>query len=646
MDMPRGTVTIDEISALGGVIRTAYLADGTMTLQEILTPVARPGDTASSHMEILVKKISTKDLAFLFTDRMLEPEAPVSLTGIDCELGDLHYGAPGTAHLSAGAVLNGGGTLRAEGTLSLDPRRVDIDIDIAGSPLGALAPYVARHSRAEILGGTFGLRGKFSYAAKGEDSDIRFSGGLSCDRGRIGDPVLREDLARWDRLEMRRVEYRTFPPSLQVAEIVATRPYARVIIAADRTLNLQNLRKADSSSATGPADTTNASLTTIGAIRIKDGSINFADLSLSPNFATGIQKLEGSITRLSSKQLDRADVDLAGSVDSYAPVSIKGEINPLSDVAYTDILMTFNGIELTTFTPYFSKFAGYKIERGKMTMNLRYKLNARHLDAENKIVLNQLTLGEKVESPDATSLPVKLAIALLKDSKGLIDLDIPVSGSLDDPEFSIFPIVLKVLMNLLWKIVTAPFALLGSLFGGGGDDLQFVTFPPGADSLAQDQYAKLQTVAKGLTERPALELELRGVSSPIEDRKTLAEAMVLSKVRTDGRGPLTPREEKRLLEVYRTAFKEDPEKLLGEGKEEGSTRDSVILFRAHARLVDSAQVSDNDLRALAQRRAGTIREYLAGPAKIDPARIFLDEVDTGGKSEEGLIRVKMTLTAR
>jgi hypothetical protein len=201
-------------------------------------------------------------------------------------------------------------------------------------------------------------------------------------------------------------------------------------------------------------------------------------------------------------------------------------------------------------------------------------------------------------------------------------------------------------MNLLWKIVTAPFALLGSLFGGGGDDLQFVTFPPGADSLAQDQYAKLQTVAKGLTERPALELELRGVSSPIEDRKTLAEAMVLSKVRTDGRGPLTPREEKRLLEVYRTAFKEDPEKLLGEGKEEGSTRDSVILFRAHARLVDSAQVSDNDLRALAQRRAGTIREYLAGPAKIDPARIFLDEVDTGGKSEEGLIRVKMTLTAR
>ena len=645
LDEPRNAVTIDEVSLHGGSLRTGYLADGTITLQQVLTPIARPGDSSSGRTEILIRKLTTKDFSFFFTDETLEPEAPVSVTGIDLELSDLRYGAPGTGRLSASAVLNGAGSLRANGTLSLQPRRFDIDLEIKGSPLGALEPYVERYSRAEILGGTYGLRGKFSYAAGAAKSDIRFRGGLTSDRGRIGDPVLHEDLLRWDRLEMRSVDYRTLPPSLQIAEIAATRPYARVIIGRDRTLNLQHLRAADSTAAGGTPDTTGATLTTIGGLSIRDGSMIFADLSLSPSFSTGIQQLQGSITGLSSKQLARADVDLAGRVDGYAPVTIKGQINPISNVAYTDILMAFEGIELTTFTPYFSKFAGYKIERGKLTLNLRYKLNASHLDAENKIILNQLTLGDKVESPDATSLPVKLAVALLKDSKGVIDLDIPISGSLDDPEFSIFPIILKVLMNLLWKMVTAPFALLGALFGGQGEDLQYVVFPPGVDSLGQDQYAKLQTVARGLTERPALQLELRGASSPVEDRRALAEAAVLSKIRTAAAGPLTRSEQKQILEIYRVRFKEDPEKLAGEEPRGENSRDSVVLFRAHERLVDSVQVSDNDLRALAQRRASGIREYLSGRGMIDPGRIFLEEVDTAAKAVEGLIRATMTLTA-
>ncbi len=660
LDMPRNAAVIEEIRAVGGSLRTAYLADGTLTLQQVLTPVARPGDTSGGSMQVTIRKLTTKGVSFFLTDRTARPDAVVALTGIDLDMAGLVYGAPGTAKLSAGAVLNGGGTIRAEGDLSLQPRRFTLDLSIAGSPLAALQPYVARHSLAEILGGTYGLRGKFFYAALARGSDMRFRGNLSSEGGRIGDPVLKEDLIRWGRLDIRDVDYRTVPPTMGIREIVATRPYARVIVAADRTLNLQHLRAVDSTTSRTRPDSTKrplapgrarpdsagASLTTIGAIRFVDGSMNFADLSLSPNFSTGIQKLQGSITELSSKQLARADVDLAGSVDGYAPVTIKGQVNPLSDVAYTDILMAFNGIELSTFSPYFSKFAGYKIERGKLTMNLRYRLNASHLDAENKIVLNQLTLGEKVESPDATSLPVKLAVALLKDSKGVIDLDIPVSGSLDDPEFSIFPIVLKVLMNLLWKMVTAPFALLGSLFGGGGDDLQFVAYLPGVDTLAHDQYAKLQTVAKGLTSRPALQIELRGAASPLEDRRALAEAAVLAKIRPAGSGPLTRAEEKRVLEVYRETFKDDPEKLLGADVRETAGRDSLLVVRARGRLVDSVQVPESDLRSLAQRRAAGIRAYLSGIGLIDPGRIFLQDVDVDAKAVDGEIRATMTLTAQ
>ncbi|HXX62154.1 MAG TPA: DUF748 domain-containing protein [Bacteroidota bacterium] len=645
LEYPRKALTIDTISADGGNIRTAYLADGTLTLQQILTPREDPRDTSQSRARVLIRKVLAREVTFQVFDRTDDPEAPTILSGIQLDLVNFQYGAPGTAQLMASAVLNGGGTLSAKGTLSMEPRRAELDLAIAGTPLTALEPWAERYSRAEILGGTYGLSGKLTYAAKGKSSDIRFHGSFHSEHGRIADPELQQDLLRWDRLDARNVDYRTLPASLHIDEIVASRPYVRVIVGPDRTLNLQHIRIGDTTSL-AVRDTLQETLTTIGRVNLKEGSMNFADFSLSPNFDIGIQQLQGTITGLSSKQLERADVNLTGRVDNYAPVTIQGEINPLSDMAFTDITMRFEGIDLSTFTPYFSKFAGYKIERGKLTLDLHYKLNKRHLDAENKVVLNQLTLGDKVDSPDATSLPVKLAIALLKDSKGIIDLDIPISGSLDDPEFSIFPIILKVLMNLLWKMVTAPFALLGALFGGGGDDLQYVLFEPGVDSLTSDQHGKLEALAKGLIERPALQLQLRGASSPTEDRTVLAQHAVDSRIGPGVTHPIGRSEEKRIFEVYRQTFKAEPEKLLLSDGGDGQPRDSLLTQLAYQRLLDSVRISDNDLRALADRRAAAVMRYLSQHSGIDPARIFLEEVDTAAKTEDSRIRMTLNLTAQ
>ena len=193
--------------------------------------------------------------------------------------------------------------------------------------------------------------------------------------------------------------------------------------------------------------------------------MNFSDLTITPNFATGIQELNGNISELSSEKLSHAKVELKGKVDKYAPVTIKGEINPLSEEVYTDIEFNIQGIGLSNFTPYSSKYVGYVIDKGKLTLVLSYKLNENLLEGKNHIVMDQFTLGEKVESPDATDLPVKLAIALLNDSKGVIDLNIPVSGNLDDPEFSLGQIIIKAFFNLLVKAATSPFSLIGSPVG-------------------------------------------------------------------------------------------------------------------------------------------------------------------------------------
>lgn len=261
----------------------------------------------------------------------------------------------------------------------------------------------------------------------------------------------------------------------------------------------------------------------IDAINIQDGSANYADLWIQPHFAVGIQNLNGSILGLSSSPRSRAKVELKGKVDRYAPVHIWGETNPLAATTYSDIKMNFKGVELTSATPYSGRFAGYKIEKGKLSVDIDYKIENRKLTAAHKFVIDQLELGDRVESPDAIHLPLKIAVALLKDRNGVIDVDLPVTGSLDDPQFKIGPLIWKAVLNLLTKIATAPFALLGHLFGGG-EQMNYIDFHPGSAALDASEHDKLVALVKALEEKEKLELDVPVTFVPDLDRPGLAAA--------------------------------------------------------------------------------------------------------------------------
>jgi hypothetical protein len=261
----------------------------------------------------------------------------------------------------------------------------------------------------------------------------------------------------------------------------------------------------------------------IDAINIQDGSANYADLWIQPHFAVGIQTLNGSILGLSSNPRSRAKVELKGKVDRYAPVHIWGETNPLAATTYSDIKMSFKGVELTSATPYSGHFAGYKIEKGKLSVDIDYKIQNRQLTAAHKFVIDQLELGERVESPDAVKLPIKIAVALLKDRNGVIDVDLPVTGSLDDPQFKIGPLIWKAVVNLLVKVATAPFAMLGRLFGGG-EQMNYIDFAPGSAVLESSEHDKLGALVKALKEKEKLELDVPLTFSPDLDRPALAAA--------------------------------------------------------------------------------------------------------------------------
>lgn len=645
----------------------------------------------SGNWQINIGQIEIADYAFQLKDSSTQPAAHIDLSPIHIKLEDVQIGAPGTATIKLQAGLNQTGTITVTGTVAPDPLDAKLDLQLSKVALQPFQPYFKRYTKLDVVNGAMSLNGHMNFCQRSGTQDVDFSGDIAIESARATDPVLEEDFIRWEQLDIKQIKYINSPALLTINEIIARGLYTRIIIGPDHTANVQHIlaEKGNSSTKASNQQTIGNRLPIrIDQVSLIDSSMNFSDLSLTPGFSTGVQNLKGTVKGLSSDQIAHADIDVKGQVDKYAPVFIYGKINPLSEQAYTDITLNFQGIELTTFSPYSGKFAGYAIEKGRLSLELNYKLSQKILKGENHIVMDQFTLGDKVESPAATKLPVRLAIAILKDSRGMIDIDLPVRGDLNDPEFSLAPLILKAIVNLIVKAATAPFKLLAALVGGEGEDLSFVSFVPGSDSLSQEQQSKLVRLAKALGDRPQLRLDLRGTAAEFADRQALAERAVLAHVRTQGiappENPFTDDEQKRLLKLYRRTFnKENPHDLLlpadkprvelfHQAHIPSSNKMGTRLFRkthitltdktgaklsrkaytaavvnaAHSRLIEQYPIPEDDLLTLARERALVVKDYMVQHGGVAEPRIFLLKVDTKTLAENGEIRMPLALDAR
>jgi hypothetical protein len=534
---------------------------------------------------------------------------------------------------------------------------------------------------------------------------MQFAGNVSIDKLHTIDNQLRRDFISWNRLQIKDINFQKSPDRLDIDEILANKLYARVLIEPDHSLNVARIlagpkglpqdaapanaepagkaapeSKSKSNgkparaakSAAAPAGTASAGPPaapampiSIHKILVQAGNANFTDLSVQPNFSAGIQALDGSVSGLSSRPGSRAKVDLHGQVNRFSPVAIQGEISVLGPALYTDLSMSFRNMELTTFNPYSGKFAGYNISKGKLTTELSYKIDGRKLNAGHHITIDQLEFGEKTASKDAVTLPLKLAVALLKDRHGVIDLDVPVTGSLDDPQFRLGPIIWKVVVNLLVKIVTSPFALLGSLFGGG-PDMQFVDFPAGIAILDPAAQAKVKTIAKALIERPQLKISVPLAAVPDLDRPALVEARLHDSIQAQQRLMAPHRKGAQeqqspppfeslaiaaqlelLTALYKKEFGSSPKFPPAAPEKDGAADAKADVKAANLEflrqsLLGHFSVTDQEVKALAQQRAEAIQQVLLTDTQIDPARVFL--VANGkAKAQAHLVRLELAL---
>lgn len=621
-------------------------------------------------VRVTIDRFRLDNGAVTWTDQALGNPARIRLDAIALAAAPLST-VPGRENAVTGSLrLNQTGSLKTEGILVFEPLALNTSVMLEAVQLKDFQPYISEQARIVLAGGTLALQGDLAIKedAAGRPG-LHFTGQSSIAGLAATDTLAGEDLVKWKDLQIRVIAFSSSPLELSIAEIRLENPFVKVLINDDGTANLSRIAatggEKDAPATAPPAEETAPTAEAkiaIKKISLRNGKVQFLDRSIKPAYGANLDQLNGAITGLSSRAGTLATVKFDARIDQQAPLAISGEINPLSKVPFADIKIDFKDFNLSPLSPYTGKYVGYKTDKGKLNLDLLYRIQGSSLESSNKVFLDQFTLGEGVESPDATSLPVSLALALLKNRQGEISLDIPVTGDLNDPEFSVGGVVVQVLVNLVTKAATSPFALLGSLIPAG-EDLQHIPFEPGRARLTEETTGKLSAVANVLHERPGLRMDISGRAARVLDSRALARIRVdklvkLEKLKGTGakkgenvdvQGIAVSAEEypRYLKQVYRKALEavEDEDRkepLPGSPENEGEA-----LARMEAFLLEGIKIEDEELRLLALDRANTVLGYLIEPGKVEPGRLFVIEPHLarpeGEEAQETQIQVELLL---
>lgn len=632
LDWNQRRLEIGEFITQDGKLTVKRQRDGTFDLAK-LAPAQSPAEDSSAPWNISLNKLAVSDYTIRFEDKLPQPAVTLIGAPIAITAENLSTAKDSKPTLGLRANLDKNGVIAIAGTMRLAPLRANLELDVRGIDLVPLQPYFGKYLNASVTHGTLSTQGHLDIAlpVSGDAPlEAAFSGDANLTNFQAIDKANDADLLKWKSLYLGGIRSRFTPLDLAIGEIALSDFYSRLIVNADGKLNLQELLR--STPGKTPAAPPAAPATVkIGKLTLQGGNVNFSDRFIKPNYGANLTDIGGRVAGLSSEPGSTAEVDLRGRLDGAAPLEIAGRINPLGKDLYLDLKASVKGVELTPFTPYSGKYAGYAIDKGKLSLDVRYRIENRKLEAENQLFLDQLTFGERIESVDATKLPVQLALALLKNRNGEIDLHLPISGSLDDPQFSMGGLIGKILVNLLTKAVTAPFALLGSLFGGG-EELSYLEFAPGRHAVDAAREATLRTLAKALHERPALELDITGRIAPTLDIEGLKHAMLDNKVKAQKLNDLLKQDiEVGTIEDIVVAAAEYPALLKRAYQQETFPKPRTMLGWAkdlpvtemEKLMLAHATVSDDDLRTLAILRAMAARDWLLRVGQVAPERIFL-----------------------
>jgi len=644
-----GKVTLDRV-ALG----PRGVADPAVKLQRVeVTGI----EVDALAREATVRDVAVSGLAVDLEDRVPATAVSLPLRDVGLRVERLRPGADAVWPIELSLSWNGRGRLAVAGSVQPFARKGTLTLEASDLDVAPLAPYLEPEVSLRIADGRAGAKARIAFDASGAAPSWTFAGDVRMDALALAERG-NDELFRWRALEISGIDAASAPPHAKVRLVRLVEPRAKAYIWEDGTTSLDRARRAPPTPA--PARTRPSSTATppwrvaIQAVQIAGGRAAFVDRSVRPPAVLSVSGFEGHVTSLSSDPRVRSTVDARLQVEGASPVRIAGTLNPLQKDAYTELTVSSLGVDLSPLDPYSGKFLGYGIQKGKLDLDLRYRIQDRNLAATNVVRVNQFTLGERTDSADATKIPVRLALALLQDKDGIILLDVPVEGRLDDPDFHLGKVIWHTVLNVLVKVATSPFRALAALVGGGEQaDLSVADFAPGTADALPAANERIALLAKSLGQRPTLALELEGSADLEQDGPVLrraelerslrrAKAAALHPPATSPDGvTLTPDERAHLVRAaYEAAFPAvAPSSRPADATPPapGAVRGTATPPAPHEmeeRLAAAVLIPADALRTLAAERAQRARDALVG-AGVDQARLFLVQGGDRAAKEKG-----------
>jgi uncharacterized protein involved in outer membrane biogenesis len=666
-DLNRKGVTIQSVTSRDARFQSWLTKDGTFSLVSLFSQPQSTNVQKSALVEAVPTDIDVKDwtlriadvaidnYGFTVEDRGLSNPVSMTFQPINVRLKNLTNQAKERTKFAVHVKDEFGGTVAIDGEAGISPLFADYQLQVSQAAIKKLQPYLDDVAKIEVVSGTVDVNGRIRFApTAGDTPQLSYRGGLRMNDFEVSSPLSEGGLMKLASFSINGLQADLEPNRLDISEILIDRLDGSLIIEPDGTLNVNRVIASVGSEGTDISQTLLGQLVQylkfkiegplpvkVDTFRVENGAALFADHSISPHFEMEAQNMNGTMTGLSSDSASLVNVDIEGKIDHSASLKISGQLTPFSEKVYTDITMSLRDFEMTGLSPYAGKYAGYTLEKGRLSLALDYTLEENMVDGDNKILLQRLTLGQRTDSPDAVDLPIGLAVVLLKDRNGNIKFELPVRGNLDDPQFEVGSVLGNTMIKFVTGVVTSPFKALDGVLGAlNTAELHQVAFEPGSSDLQSAQSKKLDNLVKLLNERPALRVEIKGKANSQADRKVLAEIVLEDRLRllkareiqdTGGRVPddigqmsLSRDERPRLiLEAYRQKFGQTPDVLPG--------IDDVAAIEKE--LLEKISVNDSQLRGLARKRATQIKNHLVHGGKVDVKRIELlrEKVDAAGQ---------------
>ncbi|SHJ06336.1 protein of unknown function [Malonomonas rubra DSM 5091] len=678
-DLQQEQVGAASVQLSGGDLRASRLADGSLSPHKLLTlqaeeePVveeveeevveiaedALVGEQTEDGFAVTVGKFDLSDFNLKFTDASLSKKPQLEVKQLTVSLADLVYPESADSPFSISARLGEKGKIDLNGKVAHSPLRLQAQTQVNALALADFNGFIPDNVNVSLRDGKLFTNLAVKLTEQPEAMTGSFAGKISLDNFNLRDPLGEGELLAWESLNVAGIKGEISPFKLLIEEVALSKYLAKILIDQNGQINLANVTAAEEQGTeeTEPPETATAAESEaeevvasvdedsappadirVDALTLQGGTVSFTDRSLPNTFSATMYKLGGRVTGMASDENMQADVDLRGELENHSPLTISGKLNPLSKDLFADLTIKFKDIDLAPMTPYSGTYLGKVIDKGKLYLDLSYHIEHQKIKADNKIMIDQFTFGDSVESDKATSLPVGLAIALLKDSNDEIHLDVPISGDLNDPSFSIMGTVFTVLKNLVVKAATAPFSLLAGMLGGGDEDFTNLTFASGIARLDERQLVTLDKLAGMLEKRPSLILELSAFADQQKDpeafRKDQLNQQMLAVKRqelADAPEPLAISAEEYpdyLLKVYKAAEFPRPRNFVGLLK-------SLPDEEMEKLLLANIRADDEVLKGLAQERAQVVRDALVNKHEELKPRIFLKTVDPFLAPEKG-----------